>query len=381
MPRHPIRPAALGGVVVLALATLTLIAGPLDPPSGPVAPTYKTLAEVEPRTAINSTNTRGDADSVFKIILPGSYYLTGNITGISGKHAVEIAADNVSIDLMGFEVVGDRGTLDGIHSDGPRDNITIRNGVVRDFDGVGVAVASPGQIGLGGVLADLLIAGNGIWGCFPNDNSTVRNCVAQSNGATGFLASQGVVFASCLAADNAGAGFDVSGHSTFTGCVARSNGSAGFSVLGSSTITDCTANLNAGDGFFTIGSVTVSGCVASENDGDGIEAWFQSVIVGNLCSSNGFGAAFGAGIRIVSGEDNRIEGNNCSYADRGILVESAGNLILRNNCSGNTINYEFAAHNRYGPVIDITAGGTPAVSGNSAADTTGTTHPWANFAH
>ncbi len=381
MPRQPIRPAALGGVVVLALAALTLIAGPLDPPTGPITPTYKTLTEVEPRIAINSTNTRGDADSLFKITLPGSYYLTGNITGVSGKHAVEIAADHVSIDLMGFEVVGGRGTLDGIHSDGPRDNITIRNGVVRGFDGVGVAVASPGQIGLGGVLADLLISGNGIWGCFPNDNSALRNCVAQSNGATGFLAAQGVVFASCLAADNAGTGFDVSGPSTFSGCIARSNGAAGFSVLGSSTITDCTANLNAGDGFFTIGSVTVSGCVASENDGDGIEAWFQSVIVGNLCSSNGFGAAFGAGIRIVSGEDNRIEGNNCSYADRGIVIESGGNLILKNNCSGNTINYEFAAHNRYGPVIDITAGGTPAVSGNSAADTTGTTHPWANFAH
>lgn len=381
MPRHPIRPAALGGVVVLALATLTLIAGPLDPPSGPITPTYKTLTEVEPRTAINSTNTRGDADSLFKIILPGSYYLTGNITGVSGKHAVEIAADNVSIDLMGFEVVGDRGTLDGIHSDGPRDNITIRNGVVRDFEGTGIAVSSSGQLGDGGLLADLLISGNGGRGCFANSNSTVRDCVSRDNAGTGFVAAQGLAFRSCFAVDNGGAGFSVSDASTLTGCTARGNGSTGFSVLSSSTLTACTALENGDDGFFTVGGVTVSGCVASSNAGDGIEASFQSTIIDNVCASNGFSSGFGAGIRVSLGEDNRIEGNNCSYADRGIAVESGGNLILKNNCSGNTINYEFAAHNRYGPVIDITAGGTPAVSGNSAADTTGTTHPWANFAH
>ena len=39
MPRQPIRPAALGGVVVLALAALTLIAGPRAPPPGPITPT------------------------------------------------------------------------------------------------------------------------------------------------------------------------------------------------------------------------------------------------------------------------------------------------------------------------------------------------------
>lgn len=379
MPPKPFTIPAIG-VATLTGAAL-LLAGPLDPPSGPVSSTYKTLAEVEPRIAINSTNTRGDADSVYKITLPGSYYLTGNITGVSGQHAIEIAAHDVSIDLMGFEVVGVRDTLDGIHSDGPRNNIAIRNGVVRSFDGIGVAVASPGQIGVGGLLADLLISGNGGAGCFANSNSTVRDCVSRDNTGAGFLASQGLAFRSCLAADNGGAGFSLEAGSTLTGCTAQGNGSTGFSVLNSSTLTACTALENGDDGFFTVSGVTVSGCVASGNSGDGIEAYFQCTIIDNVCPTNGFGSGFGAGIRIANGEDNRIEGNNCSYADRGIAIESSGNLILKNNCSGNTINYEFAAHNRYGPIIDITAGGTPAVSGNSAADTTGTTHPWANFAH
>lgn len=33
-----------------------LTAGPLDPPAGPVAPTYKTLQEVEPRIALSQTS-------------------------------------------------------------------------------------------------------------------------------------------------------------------------------------------------------------------------------------------------------------------------------------------------------------------------------------
>ena len=97
---------------LLATAALTLaaagllFAGPLDPPAGPVTSTYKTLTEVEPRIAISATNTPGDADSVFKITQPGSYYLTGNITGVVGKHGIEIAVSGVTLDLGGFDLVG-----------------------------------------------------------------------------------------------------------------------------------------------------------------------------------------------------------------------------------------------------------------------------------
>jgi hypothetical protein len=78
-----------------------LAQGPLTPPGAP-APTMKTLQQVEPRIEINATNTPGDADSIFKITEPGSYYLTGNVAGVSGKHGIEIAASDVTLDLMGF---------------------------------------------------------------------------------------------------------------------------------------------------------------------------------------------------------------------------------------------------------------------------------------
>ena len=90
-------------LLLLAVAgSATLLAGPLDPPAGPIAPTYKTLTEVEPRTAINASNTPGDIDSLFKITQPGSYYLTGNIQSVVGTHAIEICNDNVTMDCNGL---------------------------------------------------------------------------------------------------------------------------------------------------------------------------------------------------------------------------------------------------------------------------------------
>src|SRR4029077_17462440 len=74
--------------------------GSLTPPGAP-APTMKTLAQIEPRIEINATNPPGDADSSFKITQPGSYYLTGNLTGVASKHGIKIAANDVTLDLMG----------------------------------------------------------------------------------------------------------------------------------------------------------------------------------------------------------------------------------------------------------------------------------------
>src|SRR5262245_41804718 len=104
-------------VALLALAVAAgagaSLAGPLDPPSGPVAPTMKPLDQVEPRTAINAVNTPGDATAVFRITQPGSYYLTGNVAGVLNRSGIAVSAADVTIDLNGFAVLGAPGSLAG----------------------------------------------------------------------------------------------------------------------------------------------------------------------------------------------------------------------------------------------------------------------------
>ena len=143
MHRNALAAVALASAGLVASTALLTVAGPLSPPAGPVASTYKTLTEVEPRTPISLATTPGDADSLFKITQPGSYYLTGNITGVAGRHGIEIAASGVTLDLNGFALRGVVGSFDavtaGLHG---LENIAVVNGTVKDWGGDGIDLAS-----------------------------------------------------------------------------------------------------------------------------------------------------------------------------------------------------------------------------------------------
>lgn len=62
-------------------------------------------------------------------------------------------------------------------------------------------------------------------------------------------------------------------------------------------------------------------------------------------------------------------------------MNGEGNLIIKNSASSNPANnYEIAASNNHGAIIDLTATAAAAANGNSAPGTlTTTTNPWANF--
>ena len=123
--------AAFAAVVSLTAPLFVVpraVAGPLNPPAGPVTSSYKTLTEVEPRIAINSTNTPGDADSTFRITQSGPYYPTGNITAAAGFNGIENDASNVTPDRMGHRVIGSLGGRNGSFVNGTETKTGRANG-------------------------------------------------------------------------------------------------------------------------------------------------------------------------------------------------------------------------------------------------------------
>ena len=124
--------AAIFLILLTGVFICMLNAGDLDPP-GPPGSTMKTLDEVEPRIPIPKSDTPA---ATFTINQSGSYYLTGDRH--CERNGIDLRADNVTIDLMGYSLIGtDTGAFDGIYGL-QRSNVEIRNGTIRDFGRHGI---------------------------------------------------------------------------------------------------------------------------------------------------------------------------------------------------------------------------------------------------
>jgi hypothetical protein len=91
----------------------------------------KTLDQVEPRIPLSSLP--------FVIRESGSYYVTSDLTlDVPDQNGIEVDANDVTVDLMGYSLIGPgSGHGDGIHMAG-RINVEIRNGTVRNWGGNGI---------------------------------------------------------------------------------------------------------------------------------------------------------------------------------------------------------------------------------------------------
>jgi len=159
-----------------ALATGAFAQGSLTPPGAP-APAMKTLGQVEPRMPISSLP--------YTIGQPGSYYLSKNLALAGAGDGITIAADNVTLDLMGFSLTGGGSSGYGILSQSK--NLVVKNGQLRGWgeNGIGLAGAT------GAVLKDLCSADNGRNGFHVGANALVGDCVATGNSDGGFRSEAG----------------------------------------------------------------------------------------------------------------------------------------------------------------------------------------------
>jgi parallel beta-helix repeat protein len=323
---------ALPFVLSVVLCASPAVAGDLTPPVGPVAPTMKTLDEVEPRIAVSDANTPGDANAWFVISQPGSYYLTESLLLPAGKSGIAILSDNVTLDLMGFSVRGQAGSLSGITTGGDfRTSVVIRNGIVANW-------------GQAGILAFI-------------DSGRIENITATLNGTTGISNDSGSFMTHII------------------DCEAQSNGEVGISVGRSTLIRGCVSvrnGLAAISASFASSSSIIDSCIAQSFVADGIVVASDCVVRNCRVSATGAGSA---AIR-ATGARNLIENNSVTSSTIGLFVGGTKNIVRGNLISGNIDNFQLFAGNQLDLVIadlpeSIDWPANVTIAGNLTRTTTG----------
>lgn len=295
---------------LMGAATPT-VAGTLDPSATP-APTMKTLSEVEPRTAIPGSVA---PTSVYTISESGSYYLTGDRT-CSGV-GIQVDADDVTIDLMGYSLIGPgSGTDNGVNMN-TRNNVEIRNGTIRDFyNGI-----YEGDItGKGHRVIGIRSISNRLHGIYLRSlDNLIKNCRIGENGASadssiyGLYTWYGAEVVRNIVSDNGN-----SAAANVYGIFANSGG----------TVTGNTVYDN-GDG--------ASGYVYGISTGNGV------TVFGNTVYQNGFGANNQVyGIKAengntVSRNTVRFNGRSCPKTVWGIYADE-GSTVVSNTSANNGYN-------------------------------------------
>jgi hypothetical protein len=368
----------LGMLCAIALPALPALAGPLTPPAGAVAPTHKTLTEVEPRVAISATNTPGDASNEFRITQPGSYYLTGNLVTGGSRNGIQIAADNVTIDLNGFTLSQDpagTGFPAGIRASAPVRNFVLKNGTVRAYRGYGATGNFENSTFHDLAFTDSL---GGQLEIGASDGVIVRNVRTRATtGETGIQVGPGSLVESC-ATEGGTIGITVGVGSVVRSCVVVTPGSTGIFASGSLVI-DCTvsggtsASSLANAGISMPNGGRIERCLIRSTVAPGVVAGARAEVMHTTflsCSKGVVASTTGGGRVTVTG---------CTFVQStvaGVVLTGPGSLVISNRFSGNAVNIDTSGSsgvganggNAVGEVIDVTGGATVGASASSSAN-------------
>ncbi len=369
------------GPVLLLISLLAPLAalgqGALTPPGAP-APLFKTLTQVEPRTPVQSL--AGDAFAQFIISQPGSYYLTGNVTGAVSKAAISIDADNVTLDLGGFALVGVAGAARGIEIRNSHSVIAIRNGTIRTFDSAGInASFAQRDLVIDQVLISGISAGPGInfVSGSTSTNLVVRNCTVSAVAGGGILLSttRGTV-ERCSVMDCTA--FLATGiqAANVTGCEVNTVTGTGASVatgIAGQIITDCVVtaiiSTNSGGAAIGINGPTVKGCqVNTVTSGTGPATGITGGAMAEGCTVNSVNSLAGGsatGINGLAVGNCRVTSVNNSSTNSSSATGIVGAAV--HNCSVGTI----GGSGSLGTLIGISATGGGGTVGNCTVNTVG----------
>ena len=167
-------------------------------------------ALVTPALALDGQGTIAQTSTTvfpIRITAAGSYVVTTNIVPASTTvDAIDVNANNVSINLNGFSIIG-RGSGSGVGINGASHaSISVTNGTVTSMGSRGVL------LGNNALVKGVNAISNGSDGIAAGNNSEVDNCGASSNAGAGIVCGN-----DCLIQDNAADANSVDGMYTGTG--------------------------------------------------------------------------------------------------------------------------------------------------------------------
>jgi hypothetical protein len=308
----------------VAFCAAVATAGDLNPPVGPVAPSMKTLQQVEPRTPISAATTPGDADSVFKITQPGSYYLTSNVSVPANFNGIEVQASGfVTIDLGGFSIIGQAGSLDGVSATAT--SCTVFGGTIKGTTG-----------GIGNDSASLVVddmtielvptsGKSGVINFFGASESRVTDTRISGAGAYAIALDEGLVSGCTISCPPGGDGiFVVRG--IVERCTVRDARTA-VNVT-NTVVRDCVLLNSSAWGIFAFGSTSIERCMIVQTAGRGIDVSKGS----SISDTTVFGAA--TAFRVL--EDGFVSGCNANgFSLEGFNIE-ADVVIERSSATSST---------------------------------------------
>ena len=288
---------AVSLVLAATLAGWVHAGGPLDPQGAPGV-TMKSLSEVEPRTPISSLP--------FTISQPGSYYLTGNLGVSTAIDGITVQADDVTIDLNGFELNGN-GVGSGAFTQGAaspaRRNWRVYNGSI-----VGWGYALYGGSVSHGQIDHVRASGIRTAGLYLGAGARVSDCSVEGSGPSttqGILTGDGSSVESCSTR-----GFSI-----------------GIWVVSQSTVAGCNV-IATNIGVSASGSTIASCRIAAIHQG--INADGQSAIFGNQIDMTG-ASPLACGITFGLGSSS-IDGNRVTNSPKGVCLSlNSGSTATRNS--------------------------------------------------
>lgn len=331
--------------------------GALSPIAAPGV-TMKSLDQVEPRTPLVDGARGVSVDPVIGTVTisqPGSYYLTDNISVISGN-AIETNAEGVTLDLNGFSISSSAATANGI-------GIYINGSQTRIFNGYVISgtVYNSGVTGdqftgsgfVDGIattrsLKSVYVQQLSVYGCDRYgidldsvDGSIVDDCVVQVTGSNG-ITSDVVRNSSVL---NAG-GIGIAG-SNIESCNAVSVARDG--IYGE-TVSHCSArtssSLSSSEGINA--EYSISHSVGYSQNGDGLKSKMVFFSYGTSGSSSSFSAGIDASYSVASchGQSSGGAGIEAYTVMNSYGRSTGGAVAVSTQCHG--IHANHSIHNSYG---------------------------------